>query len=435
MHANFILSAVWVEAVWGACEPDAFCQSRLGPASYCRTWQSPAVCQGAPTILNCESCGVSATTTYTTTRPILLSTVTSTKAVTTTSKPTTLATTTASTECEFRSGVTVPLFLWVEGPQMYTKSEFGGFYKKLRQFLEFNCANTKIVKLVVRTAHPYYVPNSDSVYWPPESSPLFTELIAKLSVSYKVTLILYPYVLDSFARTKWVQFAKEVARIANPSVYDGLFEFTNRWRIFVEAASLGGGVSIDGFVIDYEEVTANSEPQFVIQLSQAELSPFRVKYPKVKTGVTVGYDDKKKINAFEPYMDYLFLQVYDLYYPYVGSDATSDSLFVKYKHDPATLASVLFKNVLYPAITDVYKGKESKVHLMWSTQTLQDRACLYPTNRGDCGVNNEFNWDPFYFNQFIQKMQIANSTASLTHGIYTYNFLHSNWLPASLRAR
>jgi hypothetical protein len=355
-------------------------------------------------------------------------------------------------ECEQYVAKEVPLFIWIEGPSMYARSEFVAFYKKIKVFMESNCAHIRPTTLVIRTAHPYYVPKADIVYWPPKDSPLFTELLAKLDVGSEVGVLLYPYVFDEFSRSQWVKFAdskqvdsvlpRPVYNASSPAasvlessnVYDGIYQYVKGWQQAVAQATTK--VSIDGFVIDYEEIYRYPDSGYIIELSADEISPYRSLYPGIKIGTTIGYDDSKKLSMFEPYMDYLFLQAYDLYYPYVGADATKDSPFLAYQDDPERLTTVLMQKVFTSKILTPYQSMLKKIFIMWSTQSLQVKDCLYKINDGSCGINNELgSWKPETFNALMQTIMKADPTFSaVQHGMYTYNFVTPKWLPASARA-
>ena len=335
---------------------------------------------------------------------------------------------------------------------MYSRSEFVNFYRKTRVFLESNCAHIRPTTLAIRTAHPYYVPKSDIVYWPPESSPLFTELLSKLNVGSGVKVLLYPYIFDEFARSQWVQFAqsgqvdKSLPRptiaanstassvLSDVNIYDGIFQFVKGWQNSV--AKLGSTVTIDGFVIDYEEVFRYPDSTYIVKLTPDEINPYRALYPSLKVATTFSFDDAKNLNYFDPFMDYMFLQAYDFYWPYIGADATSDSPFTTYQNDPELLSSVLMQKVFTPTILSQYQSRLSKVHMMWSTQNLGGTNCLYKLNDGSCGVNNEFgSWRPDAFNVFIQQMVKRDPTmAAIQHGMYTMNFVTPQWLPATARS-
>ena len=264
---------------------------------------------------------------------------------------------------------------------------------------------------------------------------MFTELIAKLGKGQNIKILLYPYILDAYARSQWINFAKTANTrpvvSTGLSVYDGIFAFTNKWQQFVNSNNT---VQIVGFILDIEEITTNTDPQYSVVLTPESFGPYRSAYPGVETAVTLGYDDKRKINYFDPFMDYLYLQVYDLYYPYAGSASSQDSLFEVYQNDPKGLLAVLLSKVLTSSVTDVYKGVENKIALMWSTQTLDNNDCLYLLNDGSCGVNREFNWAPAAFNNFVQLVKgVAGPLGQVTHGVYTFNFMRQDWLLKSDR--
>ena len=429
-----------------SCDPNQYCQKLVGPTSYCKTWLATSACQGGDQYTYCSTCGGSSSTTYAplTTKPMVMTLSTSTTstarpATTSTSMKPPVSSVVASADCEAKPVNAAPLFLWVEGPRLYAKSDFVSLYRRLKIFMDNNCANIRVTTLVVRTAHPYYPTQlAEGVYWPPWNSPLYTEVISKLSGS-GVKILLYPYIMESYDRLQWVTFAhrRGVRPVVASSLtaYDGIFAYTKGWQDFVNSNNTA---TIDGFVLDYEEIFRRIGTEYAVELTPEAFPPYRAAYPMVKTATTVGYDDKRNINYFDPFMDYIYLQVYDLYYPYVGSDATMDSIFETYRDDADGLVNLILKNVLTSTILDTYSARTSKIKLMWSTQSLVEKNCLYKINDGSCGINNEFNWSPAAFNAFMRK--ISSSAAgtvldSVEHGIYTWNFMRQDYLVKSSRDR
>ena len=322
---------------------------------------------------------------------------------------------------------------------MKARSDFVAFYQRLTTFLVSNCVNMMTTTLVIRIVHPAYPTAADPLFWPPATSPLYTEMIAKLQLKTgnKIKVLLYPYVMEDNDRNKWVQFAQSmnVAPLLDnqSSVYDGIFAYTKAWQDFV--ASSPSSFVIDGFMIDYEEISTRIGTQNIFNFTIESVGPYRTAYPTVKMGTSIGYDDAKKIRTFDPFIDYFHLQVYDFFYPYASADKSpTDSIFEVYRDNPSGFLSTVLANVLTPTILKAYAGRESKIKLMWSTQTLAIKNCLYPLRNGLCGVNYEFQWTPARFNQFAQMVLASPQLGAFEHGLYTYNFMRQDWLIQSSRA-
>ena len=414
-----------------SCDMNEYCRSNVGSLSYCKDWLSVSTCQGGDQYVDCSTCG-GETPSSVTIGPT--DSVDSADPV----SPVEPSVAPSSDACEHRGASEVPLFVWLEGTgSMHSVSEFAALFQQIRQFVQYNCVNMRVTTLVVRTPNPVYPTQSaEPVYWPPSSSPLFTELIAQLGPETPVKILLYPYIMEDFDRTAWVQFAQSTGakRVGSTyTVYDGIFAFTKGWQDFVRSRS--SSVQIEGFMIDYEEIYRKMGSINVVALDQTTFQPYRSAYPSIKTGVTVGYDHGSAIKSFAPYMDTIHLQVYDLYYPYAGSDESkTDSVFEKYKDDPQTLANIVLSKVFIPSVLANYQGLGDKIKLMWSTQTLVPGGCLYPLNTGKCGVNYEFNWRPDTFNEFMRIVQSSQSAiAPYEHGVYTFNFMRPDWLVKSSR--
>ena len=224
-------------------------------------------------------------------------------------------------------------------------------------------------------------------------------------------------------------------RLGSRTVYDGIYSYVTGWQNFV--ASLSSPLSIDGYVIDYEEILRRAGTDNLVSFTSGDLSPYRSAYSSIKTGITIGYDDRNRINLYGPYFDFLHLQVYDLYYPYPDADKSlTDSIFVKYVNDPVGLANTIVANVLTPTILSFYAGRESQITLMWSTQYISEKNCLYPLGAGaSCGINYEIHSTPLAFNQFIQSIRSrGGALAQVQHAVYTFNFMQQTWLPVNQRA-
>jgi hypothetical protein len=329
------------------------------------------------------------------------------------------------------------MFLWIEMPAIQTRAEFTAFYQRLAVFLTSNCANIRAHTLVIRVNHPAFpTRGGEPMFWPPSSSPLFTELISKLGVETSVKILLYPYVMEDFDRTKWVQFAQDqnVTPLVNnrTSVLDGIYKFTQGWQDLVNKTSKS--FVIEGFMIDNEELTAILGTQNKFNLSVESLSPYKAAFPLIKVGTTLGYDDLKRVKLLDPVIDYFHQQVYDFYYPYSGADRSpTDSIFEVYRDNPTEFYKVVMSNVLMPALLKAYAGRESKVMLMWSSQTMTSGGCIYPMGSARCGINYEFNWSPERFNQFMELVQKTPGWSAFQHGLYTYNFIRQDWLIKSSR--
>jgi hypothetical protein len=387
------------------CDMNAYCRSLVGPNSYCKNWQSVPSCFGNDQVIGCDLC--SETPPGTTIPPQS----TRGKVPTTSSRPN------VGSACRYFGSSPVPAFLWIEGTSMTRASQFIAFYQSLLQFVEGNCVNMQVTTLVIRTPNPVYPTQSaEPMYWPPSSSPLYTEFIAKVSVPVKI--LLYPYIMEGFDRTAWTTFGQ------SSGVFGGIFAFTKGWQ----DSNTNPLVDIEGFMIDYEEVYRALDPSVhPITLTANTISPLKSRFPSVKTATTVGYDDANKIAMFAPFMDYIHLQVYDLYYPYAGADKSlSDSIFYKYMDNPAGLLSVLLSHVFTTSVLNAYKGRESKIKLMWSTQTMSSE-CMYPMSSGKCGINNEFHWRADTFNEFLRLALGSQQLGPFEHGVYTYNFMRSDY--------
>jgi len=156
----------------------------------------------------------------------------------------------------------------------------------------------------------------------------------------------------------------------------------------------------------------------------------------IKSGISVGYDDQALIRSFADHIDYIFVQVYDLYYPEIHADRNRDtSIFVRHNENPRELSRIILDRVLTPGIQSVYEPYLDRIFLMWSTQYTTERNCLYPVGHSrTCGINYEIHSTPYHFNEFINHITAGSHILSrVQHGVYTFNFLQESWMPRSWR--
>lgn len=431
-----LLSSWGVLSSFDVCH--RFCQETVDPSSYCKIDMSPRLCHGSdipccspePAIARVRAAAAATTATFV-------------------PSPTTSAPL-RTRECEaYPSTPTSPMFLWVEGTKLDTFADYESMFGRLAAYITSNCANMQTTRLIVRVGSPFTHATSDSrsLFWPPESSPLLTVLARQLrraGVSQPIRILFYPYIYETDSRTEWIRFARDRSinprsniKVTDRNVYDGVYSFVNGWQSVVNSdPSLP--IEIEGYTIDHEELlpTKIRGDLHFVPFTSADLRPYKRAYPSIKTGVSFGYDDRSKIEEYGEYFDFLFLQVYDLYYPHKHADKNKDkSIFVKHVSNPTKLADVILEHVLDETIQRLYRARTDKVFLMWSTQYTSETRCLYPVgNEKTCGINYEIHSKPEDFNTFIRYLTSQSSVLSrMQHGIYTFNFLQQSWLPRSQR--
>ena len=403
-----------------------YCQEVVGSSSYCKMDQSPRVCHG--TEVPCCMNGVTAA-------PELRVSAASAFRVT--------------AECEqYPSSPTAPMFLWVEEPKL-SRSDFEEFFARIAAYITGNCVRMQTVRLVLRVGSPYTKSQDDSslLYWPPESSLIHTVLMQRLREAgedYRIQLVFYPYIFENDSRGEWVRFGLDRSlnnrrnnRVNRHTVYDGIYSFVHGWQEFANS-NPSSSIFVEGYTIDYEEIdpTKRKGAEDLVDFEQYELAPYVAAYPHIRSGLSLGYDDKKRIRHYSGYMDNIYLQVYDLYYPYKHADRSlEDSIFVNYNSNPRKLSQIILEEVLKPEILSIYRGREDRLFLMWSTQYISERKCLYPIGEmKSCGINYEIHSTPANFNEFINRVSAGHEILSrVQHGVYTFNFLQESWMPRSSR--
>jgi hypothetical protein len=310
------------------------------------------------------------------------------------------------------------MFLWTEAPvnQVVDKASWTLFYRRMRTFVDSNCANVAVTKLILRVVHPYFAPGGYQAYWPPAQSPLYTELLSTLPSDIEV--VFYPYIESSYEWGFWTSFTN----ITDP--IEAVFAYSATWNTFL--ASQGSRVRVSGIVLDLEEIPGRPIPS---AYNATLINAWKLQYGLKEYGVSVGYDQVTVVQKMASYTDSFYLQFYDFYYPTPGIDSTVDSPFLTYLNDAVQMVQYIINpRVLKGSLIQVYQTYQSKIYAMWSIQSLTNN-CTY-TLDGTCGLNHEFGaWSPASFNDFYQLIIQTSIFKNLNHGIFQFSFVPLNWLP------
>ena len=308
------------------------------------------------------------------------------------------------------TGSPIDLFVWVEWPSITSVTDAATFYDKLAAFVNKNCVDASVSRLVLRVLHPSF-PSSSSLWWPPATSPLYTNLIQKIPSS--VELVVYPYLMDQSSVSAWQAFSPG----SNP--VEAVWDFMTQWNAFL---TLQGHRGFVGTAIDMEEASGlKSLTGTVIDASL--VSSLKAKYGLLEFGVTAGFDSLGGVAGF----DRVYLEMYDFYTPVVSADKLSTSPFLLNKDNPSAMVDFILNQVLTTELSG-YDTHANEIFAMWSNQDLGS-ACIAPDN-GRCGLNNEFgSWSGSSFNQFITLLkQRSPVMAKLRHGVFQFSYTPTAWL-------
>jgi hypothetical protein len=197
-----------------------------------------------------------------------------------------------------------------------------------------------------------------------------------------------------------------------------VFKWANDWNKFLP------GVKFTGVVFDNEEFGGGAGGPLLTATNAAALkSKFAIK----NIGLAVGFDGVGKF-ATMPWIDQFYMEMYDFYTPAAYIDASPQSRFVQYVNNPGPLVDYITNQVLSAGQLDLYRQYASKVHAMWSTQSLGTN-CIYPLGT-NCGINNEFGvWSAAGFTSFLSTVKAKSPIfASLAgHGLYEFDLIPTSW--------
>ena len=291
-----------------------------------------------------------------------------------------------------------------------------------------NCANMRVSRLVLRVLHPGFVPESIQVYWPPQTAPMWTDLISKLPSG--IELIMYPYVETDFEWNQWKRATN------TEEALEGVFKFTSMWNEFLTYS--GSKVKFTGVTIDLEELWVNKLDSV---FNATVVNAYKAKYGLYDYGVSVGFDGTGKVELMSSYVDSFYMQWYDFYtdvngntYPYVDASAV-DSPFLKHLNNHKAMTSYILDRVVTSRIKNIYSVHGKKIYAMWSNQDL-DTDCLYILSKSNkCGVNFEFGaWSPEAFNAFIREINWSSELFRNLkgHGIFQFSFTPISWTSQKL---
>ena len=305
-------------------------------------------------------------------------------------------------------------FVWVEWPWILDVAPAEDFYNQLLAFTQKNCIGASVTRLILRVLHPNYPSAASSLWWPPASSPMYTNLIAKLPSN--VELVLYPYIKDSDSGANWMSFGNA----SNP--IEGAWAFMSQWNKFLEISS----TKFVGTVIDLEEVSGmQSYANVAVDASLA--TALKAKFGQHEFGVAAGFDGVGKIQSG---FDKVYVELYDFYKPkaYAAQDAVT-SPFLENRGNVSAMVDYILNVALTPYQLENYFSHSNIVMAMWSDQNLNG-SCLFPDDlKNICGINYEFGtWSAQGFHEFLAAVKLASpAMAAVSHGIFQFSYIPTSW--------
>lgn len=407
-----------VESQCPGASGDAMCQAKAGVSSFCvpGTWR----CQGLPIACGCDFSVVAVSTkapiSSTTSLPestaaVSPTIVASSTRVSRVSRPATLPPTSTTSIPASTSPITTsttvvpisvaavssvcgstssrPLFIWAEWPHLPTSADEAAYFAKMLSFINGNCGNFRITRLVMRVMNP-------SDIWTVGTSSLFyTAFLSKLPAN--VELFVYPYLLTSASQALW-----------GFRPLEGVFKFASDWNKIP-------GVRISGITLDLEEKNG-----FGSELSS--VTQYKATYGIGKFGLAIGYDAIGSAVSY-PYVDEFFIELYDFY---VNDARTLTLVQAASVPSPSAFLAVLTRDVLGPYVA---KYTDPRFNFMWSVQAKSSTNCFFPLGSG-CGSSNDFGsgWSAQAFGQFLADLTTQYPVfAGRSHGLFQFSFIPNAW--------
>ncbi|EER20269.1 hypothetical protein Pmar_PMAR005521 [Perkinsus marinus ATCC 50983] len=280
----------------------------------------------------------------------------------------------------------------------------------------------RVTKLILRVLHPQFPPgvsSSDRLWYPDgdvTKSIMYTELLTKLGGTSVREVFMLPYVFDEVSREGWLSIAPTKGKVMS-----GVFHLLKEYNAKLSS------IQFSGITVDYEEMKHVPTEYDLFWDPQGE-ADFK-DGTNFEVGVAIGFD---QVGRFEewPWVNNLYLEMYDFFRPTAYISQTANSRFLLYKNKASKMVNYVVNEAVDKVVQAAYADHRSRAHLMWSLQH-QDDGCVYPLNSGKCGYNNEFgSWNPAPFNEFLHL--IKSRLPHKSQGVYHYDFLPYSMIPEDM---
>lgn len=381
--------------VHGVCVPgDQICITQVGRASWCR--KESGTCHGAPQVkCHCDPTAIDATATAGSPQPQ------STPSIMTPTAPTTVR----PERTEHR------VFLWLEWPDLETVREWKDFFNQVLGFMDSNCGNFVVWRLVVRVMDPQMYASIGRLWGVSRDSVFFTHFLRKLPADMEV--FVYPYMLNERA-VRWA----DAMHTRTP--LEGVYKYIHAWNELLLRERLP--VRLGGLVTDFEESDTFAEDLALIPL-------YRRTYvqhgqPRLKFGTALGFDQPRLAAEISPHIDHVYLEMYDLYE--VESGVSVEQGLGSLVNQPARFLNKLDTHVWAHLLSHY---NQEHLYLMWSLQARSRTHCLYKHD-GLCGTKDEFGgWSAEKVSEFLTLAE-ARHAPLRTHrkGFFQFSYTPRSWL-------
>jgi hypothetical protein len=309
-----------------------------------------------------------------------------------------------------------PFILWTEWPTLSSVSDWKGYFDNLLQFIQSNCAQVRVTRLVMRVLQPEFQYKRGPLWQASSDSYFFKHFMQHLPDDIEVYM--YPYLYGKTAPLHW----KNQTGVDVP--LEGAFKFVQSWNGFLSSSHVPH--RIRGLVTDYED-----SAYFIHDLHN--LGNYKKKYAThghgtLRFGMAIGYAMVGKIDRLTHEIDDYYLEMYSFYI-----HGTSPAVKVHAHKHGAHNKSHRFLDILDEKVWAPYIRKYSRypnVIFMWSIQHKESDQCLYPLSDRTCGERVDFgSWDPSEFQSFIRVASRRHPVfAERQHALFQFSFLPHSWM-------
>ena len=304
--------------------------------------------------------------------------------------------------------------LWAEWPTL-EMGEWPAYFGKLLSFIESNCGNLRVHRVVMRILDPEFQSERGELWQVSTSSSFYTDFMRHLPSNVEVHI--YPYLLEKASASRWSQ-----AMMVHVPL-EATFKFVSHWNALLEDA--GAEARIAGVVTDKEEGR-----NFLSDMEH--LGDFKDRYStpgaaRLRFGLTLGFDSVGSIHGTSPEVDDFYIEMYDFYIEGISPAVVVEAHDNGALNNPDRFLAILDEKV-WPRHLHRYNTHENIV-FMWSLQDRQSTDCNYPLPDETCGERVDMgSWRVEAFNEFLDILSAKHPVfTKRDHGLFQFNYVPTSW--------
>lgn len=304
--------------------------------------------------------------------------------------------------------------LWAEWPSL-ALGEWPEYFGRLRAFIQSNCGGFNVKRVVMRILDPEFQSERGELWQVSTRSSFFVDFMRHLPSNVEVYI--YPYLLEHRSAKSW----SRSMRVEVP--LEATFKFVHDWNALLKDNRVASRIA--GVVTDKEEGR-----HFINDM--AHLGQYKDRYstpgsPRLRFGLTLGYDSVGSIHGTTDQVDDFYVEMYDFYvdgiYPAVPVEAHQNGAL----NNPEKFSRILDERVWSPYMRQYQRYPN--IIFMWSLQHRESNKCNYPLPDNTCGERVDMgSWRPDAFNEFLDEISSKHPVFSQRrHGLFQFNYVPNSW--------